>query len=353
MNRKQQTFLRLRHPWSDNPNNIWLASILELSRNLRPHLFPGKLSVDGRLQVRAMLAERLLGNVGLDHPTFIKAEEAGPLEKEFLYEHFLSPAPFQQAISGEGFVVDNQGDFFAMINVYNHLHLQITDVHEQIEETWHRLVNIETDLNTQLEYSYSPRFGYLTSDPMQCGTALQARLYLHTPALIRAGKLESTLANLQGEEIVVSSILGGLDHVVGDILAIQNRCSIGVTEEHILEMLRAFALKMMLAEKRERSRLQGGQAFDMKDLVSRAYGLAVHSYQLEAIEAWGALSLLKLGVDLGWITGTNHKELNELIFDCRRAHLTCNYSEDITQEELPHRRADFIHASLTNAHLKI
>jgi protein arginine kinase len=87
--------------------------------------------------------------------------------------------------------------------------------------------------------------------------------------------------------------------------------------------------------------------------VSRAYAILLHSYQIEAIEALKALSLVKMGLDLEWLKGTSQAALNHLFFACRRAHLLCQYERNISHEELPHRRAEFIHKALHGLELLI
>ncbi|MEI8125333.1 MAG: protein arginine kinase, partial [Parachlamydiaceae bacterium] len=92
---------------------------------------------------------------------------------------------------------------------------------------------------------------------------------------------------------------------------------------------------------------------DFKDKVSRAYGILVHSYQIEVIEALNALSLLKLGVAVGWISGIDNSGINELFFNCRRAHLLYQCKDKLNQEEIPHKRSERIHEALRNVKLLI
>jgi protein arginine kinase len=77
----------------------------------------------------------------------------------------------------------------------------------------------------------------------------------------------------------------------------------------------------------------------------------IHSYQIEAVEALNAISLLKLGVDLRWVLGITMEQLNLLFFNCRRAHLLCQFKEKIPQEEILHKRAEFIHKTLKGVEL--
>ncbi|MGE3953949.1 MAG: protein arginine kinase [Parachlamydiales bacterium] len=352
-NKDRLPLLSLHRPWSGNENPIWLASTLLLKRNLTRYRFPPKLDTPSRKQIRELIGGQLEKSSQLDKPYLVRAEEMDPLEKEFLFEHFLASSSFQQALSGEGFVVDGSGEFLATLNIGDHLQLHLTETHENLEESWNRLIKLETLLGRTLDYAYNPRFGFLTSDPMSCGTGTLISLYLHLPALIHVNSLEETVKRLEPHEVEAASIRGPLDDIVGDLLVLRNRCTIGLTGEDIVQSLRTQALNLIVAEKRLRSELKKMGSAEMKDKVARAFGLLHHSYQLEIHEAWGALSLLKLGLDLGWVSGTTHAHLNELLFTTRRAHLICEYSEAIGQEEVAHRRAEFVHASLQDIHLSI
>ncbi len=110
---------------------------------------------------------------------------------------------------------------------------------------------------------------------------------------------------------------------------------------------------MLVEEHGARSKILHEESAEIKDRVSRAFGILIHSYQIEAVEALNAISLLKLGAELGWLTGVTSKELNRLFFNCRRAHLLHQYGERIKQEEIPHKRAEFIHKTLKGVQLTI
>lgn len=346
-------FLALREPWSSNENAIWLATTLRLFRNVDKYPFPAKLSLDQRKRILALLSENLLRCDSFSKGSFIPAEKLGPLEKEFLYEHFLAGRGFQQALAGEGFLLDDSGHFFATINLRDHLHLQVTACNQELEKGWNQLVSVENQLSQRVTFAFSQRFGYLAADPNYCGTGLSVQLYLHLPALRHTGRLTQLLDEQHEEPIFARGLLGGLDPLVGDLLVLRNRRTLGVTDETILQTMRAAGLRLIVAEKGARSQIRQQGSPALKDLVARAFGLLIHSYQLETHEAWNALSLLKLGIDLEWVTGINHRTVNELLFSTPRAHLICEYSQEVAQQEVSHLRAAFLHAHLGSINLTI
>ena len=82
-------------------------------------------------------------------------------------------------------------------------------------------------------------------------------------------------------------------------------------------------------------------------------GLLTHSYQLELIEALNALSLVKLGVEIGWIQAPEGLNLNDVLFGCRRAHLIHQVGEKVEIPELPKKRAQYLQNIATTLKLSI
>ncbi|MGA8164376.1 MAG: protein arginine kinase [Waddliaceae bacterium] len=340
-------------PWTNNENNIWLATTLNLYRNLEKFPFPIKLEKDPRHQIISLVSKRLLHSQHLVHPFLIRAEEMNPLQKEYLVEHFLCTQSFQQAHSGEAFILDETGRFLATVNVGDHLHLQMIDCRGEIEPACNHLIKIETEVGESINYSFSPKFGFLTSNIADCGIAFVLTVYLQLSALIHTGSIDQTFHRMKQEALTIAGITGDPEKIIGDIYAISNHFTLGLTEENVISTMRLLLTKLLVEENSQRTRLHREENAEVKDKVSRAYGLLVHSYQLEAIEALDAISLLKLGVDLGWLKGITSMELNRLFFNCRRAHLLSHHDQDILPEEIAHKRAEFIHEALKNASLVI
>jgi protein arginine kinase len=347
-----------KKPWIDNENSIWLASTISLQRNIEKFKFPGKLSADRKKQIVALVSKELLSTEAISQgqlvgPSLVKAEDIGILEKEFLVEHFLSTHNYNQAQAGEGFILDESGTFLATLNMRDHIHLQLIDTKGELENTWGRLVKIETAMGNNLNYSFTPKFGFLTADPTQCGTGLLIATYLQLPGLIHTHKLETILDGTQDESLLITGIQGNPSEIIGDVLMIQNNYTLGLTEENIISSLRSFTTKLIAEETNARHQIKRDDSPDLKDKVSRAFGILIHSYQIEAIEALNALSLLKLGSESGWVSGIDHQKLNALFFACRRAHLLYDKKEKINQEEIPHKRSEQIHKALKDVKLLI
>lgn len=351
---KNSAILKQRKPWIDNHNDIWLASVLNLYRNIEKFKFPEKMSPERRGQVIPLLTKELLNASTLSNLNIIKAEEMTPLEKEFLVEHFMSTQNYQQAYAGEAFLLDDSGQFMATINVDDHLQMHLIDTKGELEGSWNRLVKTELLIGKGISYAFNPRFGFLTADPNACGTALKISIYLQPSALIHTDKIDDILDQYLDKNLMVTGLQGSPTEVIGDVLKVENNYTLGVNEESIVSSLRTFTTKLIVEESSARSKIKQEDNTEIKDKISRAYGVLMHSYNIDAIEALNAISLLKLGSELGWLEGTTTAKLNELFFNCRRAHLLRHFGDEkISTEVLPHKRAEFIHGILKNVQLVI
>lgn len=342
-----------KNPWTENGNPIWLASSINIFRNLNKFNFPGKLTTESQKTISVLVGDEILKSEVLKSPKLFKAEQMEPIDKEFINERFLSTEGFYQAHAGEAFVLDESGIFLATINIQDHIHLQFMSFTGNLQKSWNYLMRIETNLGKIMNFAFSQRFGFLTSDPSLCGTAMQVHIFLQLPALIHTEVIDEILEETVDDTLSITGLHGNPTEVIGDILAVKNNHTLGVTEDAILSSLEAFATKLMARESLARKEIKSSQNSEIKDRISRAYAILIHSYQIEAIEALNALSLVKLGIDLGWVEGMTIQQVNALFFTCRRAHFLCHFDQPISQEELPHRRAEFIHEALKNIKLKI
>lgn len=340
-------------PWANNDNNIWLASTISLLRNLDKFPFPSRLEGEKRAQIVSLVSRSILQSPYLEEPFLIKSEDAGPVEKEYLVEHFLSSSSFQQAHGGEAFILDNSGKFLTTINVDNHVHFELIDCKGELESSWNRMIKIETALGQEVNYAFSRKFGFLTTNPIHCGTGFILTVFLQPSAILHLGLWDETLSKINQDGIQITGLQGDPNEIIGDILAVKNSYTLGLTEENIISTLRLFVTKLMVEENNLRSHLKQKPNANLMDKVSRAYAVLMHSYQMETIEALDSLSLLKLGAALDWLSGVTSHELNRLFFDCRRAHLLARFNEDVPQEEIAHRRAEFIHETLKKVKLEI
>lgn len=330
--------------WNQEPQAIWLGSCMVIRRNLSQYNFPSKLSDPEKVQVRSQIQKACAEALKLQ---FFQQNKLSAKERDFLYEHFLFLRGFDETPNESSIGIDEKGQVLCLINGRDHLELRLLNPSSNWEKTWKTLLGLSNQLN--LPFAFSPKFGYLTSDPAQCGTGLTVTIYLHLPALIRTGKLESMLPKI--EEVEYMSLAGDMMEFIGDIVVLQNRYTIGLSEESILHTLQSTASKLIGTEKSLRSQYKSKPEGTLKDLIRKGFGLLVHSYQLEAKEALDLLSLMRLGLALGEVDNTNDPKLSDLAFQCRKGHLIWKYPELNSLEDIAKKRASFLQQELTGIRL--
>ncbi|NDD59035.1 MAG: protein arginine kinase [Chlamydiae bacterium] len=336
--------------WDENCNPLWPATSFFLHRNYLGSSFPQKMNEAQCIKMVDQLSQLLIKMQQLQNPVCLKAEDLSSNEKEFLYEHFLCRESFQNTLAGQAFIVDDTAHFLALINISDHLEMEIVDCKNKWEKAWQILSDIDSDISSMLTPSFSSKFGYLTSDLRKCGTGLSVVCYLHLPMLIYSGKLDEALEQHLEDSVCTTSLHGSSLEFIGDFVLLQNKYSLGLTEEMILRDLHISATKLSIAEKNLRDLCKKTPDMNIQDIVSRSYGLLLHSLQLQTKEVLDAISKIKLGIDLKMIEGISDSKINEVFFTCQRAHIGFIYEDiNLDPQEIPRKRAEFIHKELKDS----
>jgi protein arginine kinase len=331
-------------PWSESNNTIWIASELVVRRNIEPFSFPIKMTDNELVEVSSLL-EDSLKNQKKSHLEFHKVETISRELKEFLYERFFLTEGYEKNDHGRLLAISEQDNLLALVNFEDHLHLHKFHIGGNVENSRAELYALEKAINKKIRFSFSERFGYLTSDPSISGTGLSARAFLHLPGLIHLCKFQSAIEDLP-EEIEIKG-LGANDEYLGDLVIIMNKFSLGVTDEVILKSVENFAKKLEGKEREIRSNLGNEDNLKLREIIAKSFGILKNSYTIESSDALAFLSLVSLGIDLNWIEGSKDFAYKDLLFSTRRAHLKEIFRESMKNECLGKIRATHLREKLS------
>lgn len=339
----------LKSPWEGPKESLWPASSIVIHRNLKGFEFPSKMNEVQREQTLKLIQTALLPH--LNNPKIATAETLNPHDKEFIFEHFLLQEGFERFDKGHALIIDETASFLGLINIEDHLHLHFTSAETSLKELWDRAAKIERSLSKELDFAFSPRFGYLTSDPAVCGTGLSVQAFLHLPVLLQTktfGELSTELS-----ECVVCQGLGKEGEYLADLVLVENRFKLGTSENTIMVEVEKTANLLVEKEKEMRKSLSDKTVAELKDKVGRAYGLLTHSYKLQIQETLSALSLIQLANELGWVAGNKPFAFYNLFFDLRRAHLIEKLqTKDPSLDSIMEKRAELLHQTLKETILR-
>jgi protein arginine kinase len=330
--------------WKGNNNSIWLATTLALHRNIEKFNFPQMLELTKKKQLAELTFGALKEHSIIQQPVECFFDSMLTLERDLLYEHFLLFEPLKDSILGQSFLFTEKGDILIKMNVQDHIEICALEQSEQLETALEKIQAIEKGLEKNIKFAFSPKFGYLTEDPTLCGTGLVVKAFLHIPALIETGEVDSFLHNSDSEGVSLTGLHGSSEEIIGDMVVITNRWTLGTTEESILSLIRTTAMAITTREKEVRGKLERSQPHDetIYDKISRMLGTLKYSYTMDTSETLRALSLAKLGIELGWLQGISIEELNRLLFDLRRAHIAAQFNWAISRPEINHERASLL-----------
>ncbi|MCH9634083.1 MAG: Protein-arginine kinase [Chlamydiae bacterium] len=331
-----------KKPWFLNANSIWMLTHFELHRNLKNHFFPNNLEIGLSEKLSEMMTQVLLSCPLVNKAVSFQANQLTPDEKQLLYEYFFSQKSFSQYHGAETFIIEPSGDSYTTINFEDHLHFHRLDTSENLEETWTELLKLECHLSENFEFAYSQKFGFATSNQNLCGTGLVIKTLLHLPALIHLGELQNKLQSTNRNFLNIEPFGGSFDLILGDLMFISNRQTLGVSEETLLKNIRRVTLEFSLAEKTLREHLTTNQEVLLKDKVGKAFGILRHSSKLLLNEALSQLSLCKLGIEMGWIKGLTIEEINSLFFSVRKGFLKLNNPQK-TNLDFESLRSKYLH----------
>ncbi|BAE81736.1 ATP:guanido phosphotransferase [Chlamydia felis Fe/C-56] len=327
-------------------NTTWPITTFSLSRNLSIAKFPSCLSKEKKQEILEVIASHFNHIEGFDEFLVLPLKDAPSWQKEFIIEHFLFPYDLTGNPEGEALIVNRSGNILATINFRDHLILHAIDFVSEPEKALDQLVRLDSYLNEKLEFAFSSDFGFLTTNPQECGTGLKSQCFLHTPALIYSQELQEIIDD--DTEVSYAGMLPATPgEYIGNIVVLSNRCSLGLTEEQILSSLRIWSSKISMAEASAKKKHTEQNPGELKNHILRALGLLTHSYHLDLQETLDALSWIQLGISLGWIQGADNSSIWHPVFwQARRGHLALTKQPDdnknLQKEVITQLRADVL-----------
>ena len=325
--------------WRKHHSPIWVGSSFLLRRNLADDRFPCTLNDEESVKIVNVLKESLLTLKTLHNPFFLDFTHMKPVEKEFLSERFLITFNHKRFERPSGCVLDTNGALLVLMNREDHLTLYSIGSDLEWKIVWNALSHIEQSLGKQHSFAYSNRFGYLTSNLSHLGTAFIAQAFLHLPCLTGWSQMRRDFSKWLDRDIAAQGLFGGYDFS-GHLMMIRNRLTLGLSEDNILKDVHQMATQLVSQEKECRLKLKSKPDPLMIDAMSRSIGLLKHAYQIDWKEALNAISLIKLGLDIGWIQGITQESIDPLFFELGQGHLTIHTQENLSQKEVLQKRAE-------------
>lgn len=345
----------LNHPakWmveSRDEHDIVLTSRIRIARNLTATPFPGWATRQQRAEILKLSSQEAIQLPAMKGSYYAELSTLNQQQKQLLVERHLISRELAARADGCAVLISRNQNASILFNEEDHLRIQYILPGIQLKKAWNSLSKIDSELEGKLSYAYNTRLGYLTSCPSNLGTGMRASVMMHLPGLVIAEQMQQVVQAAVQLNITVRGLYGEGTEATGNLFQISNQSTLGDSEEQIVERMTRFTSDLAHQEWNARRRLLQSSSLQVKDRVSRAYGLLTNATLLSTQEALGLISFLRMGASLDIFSHQALKHVNKTILNIQPAHLArFSAAEQTTPEDRDQIRASIIRQELAES----
>lgn len=199
----------------------------------------------------------------------------------------------------------------------------------RLREAYKRLSAVDDAIESNLDFAFSEKYGYLTACPTNLGTGLRASVMLFLPALTESGKIGELIKETEKLGLTVRGVYGEGSQGEGYTYQLSNEVTLGVTEYDIISTVEETVEQICVAERKEMERLYIKHELKTMDKAKRSYGVLTNAVMLNYSEFLDYIAWVKLGAMLGLIDIDDLDAIDDLIISVRPASLSEQYGKKL------------------------
>jgi protein arginine kinase len=327
---------------------IVISSRVRLARNLAKLPFPGWAKKSERVRILEEIKPEVDTLPAIKDGFSEQLNELSATEKQVLVERHLISREHAAKGMGSAVVINPQQTISIMINEEDHLRMQAITCGLELEKTFQLIDEIDTALEAQLDFAFDEELGYLTACPTNVGTGMRASAMVHLPGLVLGEQINQVVNSVNKIGLAVRGLYGEGTEAMGNLFQVSNQTTLGEKEDQIIGRLHKVIETLIQRETQARENLMATKRTTLMDQIGRAYGILTHAYSISSKEALNLISVLRLGIDLGFFPEEGRAIINELLMETQPAHLQNLSQQKLAAEERDHLRADIVRARLKN-----
>lgn len=325
---------------------IVISSRIRLARNLKDEPFPGWAGDPDRIRICSSLLDLFRRIPDFEDALFFDMSTIAAVDREVLQERHLISHDLAARPSGSALVLSRSEQMAIMINEEDHLRMQAFSPGMGLMTLLKRLDQVDTRLESHVEFAFDVRLGYLTACPSNLGTGLRASVMMHLSGLRLMDEIEPVIKGLDKLGIAVRGLLGEGTDAYGNLFQISNQTTLGDSEAGIVQRLTRIVEEVAVHEENARARLWESRRNRLEDHVARSLGLMLHARLMPSREAVDLLSGLRIGVDFGLVSNLTVAQINEIMILIQPGHLQKMTGRVIDSDERDALRAGVLHKKL-------
>jgi protein arginine kinase len=328
-------------------DDLVLSSRVRLARNLKDIPFPHKLDEAKGKEVIKLVEDAFYTSTTMKDNYITKCLwDSDNINNRFYFEkHLISPKLLTNS-SKSAFIIDNDETVSLMINEEDHIRLQCINGGLNLDDAYDMADKLDNLLEENLDYAFDEKLGYLTTCPTNLGTGLRASVMIHLPALTLNNEIEEILNALSQVGMTIRGLYGEGSKAFGNIYQISNQITLGLSEEDILNNLKAVVNQIINQEKLSRERSLKNHKNEIEDKIFRALGILSSAVLMSTSECLSLLSNVRFGVETGLITDVDKSILNALLVETQPAALQSINNVKLSEKDRDFNRAKLIREKL-------
>lgn len=300
-----------------------VSSRVRLARNLVGFAFVNRSSQDQLGDIVHRVQAARLGGPFESGVRWVNVQATSAVERLLLFERNLISRPFVESPHPRCVAISSDETTSVMVNEEDHLRLQMLAPGLQLRPLSERMFALDRSLERSLEFSFHPRFGYLTACPTNLGTGIRLSAMLHLPGLIMLDEIERMKRAAKDMHLAVRGFHGEGTEAIGDFFQISNQNTLGRSEQDLVEEFTTVIVPQFVEyERSARRALLERDAGSVDDRVFRALGILRSCRLLALEESIKFLSRVRLGVAMGRINDVPLALVNRLLLEVQPAHLS-------------------------------
>jgi protein arginine kinase len=328
--------------------DVVLSTRVRLARNLADVPFTHRAVPRDHERTIEAVRWALTDTGYLENGKFLENEQLAEPQGQYLIERHLASPDFVASKAKRGLYVGSDEAASLMVNEEDHLRFQVLASGLDFPEAFTAAAALDEKLESQLQYAFSPEFGFLTACPTNLGTGMRASVLVHLPALVITREIEKVLRGAIHIGLAVRGLYGEGTETKGNFFQISNQKTVGQTEWEIIETISDISRQVILYERKAREYLMKKLRVEVEDKVFRSLGLLRGARVLSSDEAINLIASLRLGVALGIVNEINLEQVTRLLILVRPANLQVMLGENLTAAERDERRATFVRETLVH-----
>ena len=323
-----------------NNSDVVLFSKIRLARNLADAPFPERMSGELRKSVckklyAAIKSSNLANEYDMLSLSEMSTAKAGSYcEKQLISKEHLKNREYAS------FMLSKNEDVSIMLCEEDHIRINSFEGGQNLEEAYKKANETDDIFISSLKLAFSEKLGFLTASPINLGTGLKASFALHLPAL-RENNSIYKLSSMVGK--LGLSLREMYKGGAGDIYILSNQVSLGISEKSAIDNVNAICDQIVKQERAAREALK--ENIEFEDRIYRTLGILKTARRLDGDEFLNNISLLRLGVSLGYFD-IDYKTIGEMLFNLQNATLIDSAQAELSQQMCDKLRAQIIRDKL-------